>query len=71
MSEKSIHPPMCPACKVNGTKYIVQSDSSQESNEGESLFNIAHCSKCGHIYGVVSKVFIGPRRPSMTPPNFP
>lgn len=65
MSEKTVHPPICPECKVKGVENIIQSDSHQESNNGKPLFNIAHCTKCGYVYGVFCKISIGPGRPPM------
>lgn len=52
--------PKCPDCKIQGREYVVSSDSVEASKGGDEWFNIAHCSKCGHVYGVFAKVVRSP-----------
>ncbi|MFJ8064938.1 transcriptional regulator [Psychrobacillus sp. NPDC096426] len=47
--------PKCPSCNIQGLEHIVSSDSHEESEAGTPWFNIAHCNKCGHVYGVFNK----------------
>jgi hypothetical protein len=54
MSEE-VAQPKCPDCKIQGVEYIVSTDSEEQHGSGAAWFNIAHCSKCGHIYGVFTK----------------
>lgn len=53
--------PKCPSCGVQGTQYIVSTESEQQSRNGDPWFEIAHCSECGHVYGVFPKVVHKPR----------
>lgn len=65
---QNIAEPKCPECKIQGKKYIVSADSVEESKGGDTWFNIAHCSECGHVYGVFAKVV---RSPSVPQVSFP
>ena len=47
--------PKCPACSVQGIEYITSTDSTEQSKGGDTWFNVAHCSECGHVYGVFAK----------------
>lgn len=47
--------PKCPSCEAVGTKYIISKVSDKQSKSGIPLFNIAHCSECGYVYGVFVK----------------
>jgi uncharacterized Zn finger protein len=60
--------PKCPECGATGTEHIVSKDSDEQSKGGDPWFNIVHCDKCGHVYGVFAKVV---RSPSMKLPNMP
>jgi uncharacterized Zn finger protein len=59
--------PKCPSCEVIGIKYIVSSESDQQSKGGVAWFNIAHCSECGHVYGVFAKTVHKPPMPNLIP----
>ena len=48
--------PKCPECEVVGVEHIVSVDSKEQNGVGDAWFNIAHCEKCGHVYGVFAKV---------------
>lgn len=52
--------PKCPSCSIQGTKYIVSKESEEQSRGGDAWFNIAHCSECGHVYGVFAKTTLSP-----------
>lgn len=54
-------PPKCPDCGVAGTEFLVATDSAERSRDGKAWFNIVHCSRCGHVYGVIAKHVFGPR----------
>ena len=60
MSEEEIHPPKCPSCSVVGKEHIVHELSDLHSKGGDPWFDIVHCAKCGHVYGVFNKVSLGP-----------
>ncbi|WOE32147.1 MULTISPECIES: hypothetical protein [unclassified Acinetobacter] len=62
---QNIAEPKCPDCKVQGLKYIVSSNSVEESKRGDTWFNIAHCSQCGHVYGVFAKIINAPSMPPL------
>ena len=47
--------PKCPSCEVIGTEFIVSTESNQVNGHDEAWFEIAHCSECGHVYGVFAK----------------
>lgn len=64
----NIAEPKCPECKVQGIKYIVSSDSVEASKSGDTWFNIAHCSECGHVYGVFAKIVRAPTAPNIPRP---
>ncbi len=53
--------PKCPDCGVVGVKHLVATDSSEKSRDGKAWFNIVHCGRCGHVYGVFAKHVFGPR----------
>ena len=53
--------PKCPDCGVAGAEHLVVTDSSEKSRDGKAWFNIVHCSRCGHVYGVFAKHVFGPR----------
>ena len=56
--------PVCPSCQLQGRRYIVSSESEEQSYLGDAWFHIAHCSECGHVYGIFTKA----ARASMKPP---
>ncbi len=58
-----IHEPKCPSCKIIGKSNIVSSKSDSQSGGGDPWFEIAHCAKCGHVYGVFAKVVNPPKQP--------
>ena len=60
---QDVSEPKCPECKIQGKEYIVSVESEQESRGGDAWFNIAHCSKCGHVYGVFAKIVRSPTPP--------
>jgi len=60
MSDENIHQPKCGDCHVVGLEYIVEQESVQTSKAGDAWFNIVHCSKCGHVYGVFNKISLSP-----------
>jgi uncharacterized Zn finger protein len=51
--------PKCPACSVQGIQYITSSESAERSKGGDVRFYIAHCTECGHVYGVFTKAAHG------------
>jgi ribosomal protein S27E len=53
--------PKCPDCAVVGAEFLVTTESSERSRDGKAWFNIVHCSRCGHVYGVFAKHIFGPR----------
>ena len=62
--------PKCPSCGIEGVEYIVSKDSKEKSRQGKSWFNIAHCSNCGHVYGIFSKHIMGPKAgPTLVVPD--
>lgn len=58
--------PKCPSCEAIGMQYIVSKDSNEQSKGGDTWFNIVHCSECGHVYGVFSKIVNGPSMPRIS-----
>jgi len=56
--------PKCPSCDVRGRRYIISSESEARSYIRDAWFHIAHCSECGHVYGIFTKA----TRESMKPP---
>jgi hypothetical protein len=58
---------MCPTCKSQGIEFVISEPSIEESKGGDSWFNVAYCSSCGHIHGIFNKVSNPPTR---TVPNF-
>ena len=61
--------PKCPSCNVQGIAYIVSTESEEQSKGGDAWFNVAHCSECGHVYGVFAKIVRGPTMPSIPFPS--
>lgn len=59
-NEENIHPPKCPDCGIAGTEFINHVESDLQSKGGDPWFDIVHCSKCGHVYGVFNKVSLNP-----------
>lgn len=57
--------PKCPSCGVVGVDKVVSTKSAQQSKGGDSWFEIAHCSDCGHIYNVFPKVVLSPTPPRL------
>lgn len=57
--------PKCPSCNIVGTKNIVAKESVMKSNGGDAWFEIVHCCKCGHVYGVFAKTVLRPSMPSI------
>jgi len=55
-NEDVIHPPKCPDCGVIGKEHINHEPSEQQSRSGDPWFDIVHCSKCGHVYGIFNKI---------------
>lgn len=47
--------PKCPDCGVAGIEKIISTPSKQQSRERKPWFNVAHCSECGHVYGIFTK----------------
>jgi hypothetical protein len=47
--------PKCPECKATGLDKIVSENSKEESQGGDTWFNIVFCSSCGYVYGVFAK----------------
>jgi len=59
--------PKCPDCGIIGIKHIVATESEERSQGGDPWFEIAHCDKCGHVYGVFPKIV---HKPSIKVPSF-
>lgn len=61
--------PKCPSCLVQGIQYVIASESQSKTGNGDAWFEIAHCSQCGHVYGVFAKIIHAPtfRRPYLDP----
>ena len=57
--------PKCPKCNVEGGSYIISQDSEETSGSGIAWFNIAHCSECGHVYGIFAKTTNPPPAPKL------
>jgi len=55
--------PKCPSCAVQGLPYLVSSESEERSYIGDAWFHIAHCSACGHVYGIFTKEMRASRTP--------
>lgn len=66
----TIAEPKCPDCKIQGAKYITCCETEVQSRGGEPWFEVAHCSQCGHVYGVFAKIVKSPTTPSIPLPNF-
>jgi uncharacterized Zn finger protein len=60
--------PKCPSCGVEGISFIVSKGSDETSKDGNTWFNVAHCSECGHIYGVFAKIVNSRNVPFVNPP---
>jgi uncharacterized Zn finger protein len=52
--------PKCPSCGVQGRDSFATTESRQQSQGGETWFEIVHCAGCGHVYGIITKVVRGP-----------
>ncbi|MBC8950229.1 transcriptional regulator [Xenorhabdus sp. TS4] len=57
------HPPVCPKCSIEGIEHIYSSPSEKQSKAGDPWFEVAHCTKCGHVYGVFAKIVYEPTVP--------
>jgi hypothetical protein len=47
---------------VQGVEYIEPHESKQQSKGGETWFEVAACTECGHVYGVFPKVVLLPNQ---------
>lgn len=52
--------PKCPGCGIKGVEYIISVESIEQSKGGDAWFEIAHCTQCGHVYGVFAKTLKQP-----------
>lgn len=43
---------------MTGVEHIVSVESEEESKGGDAWFEIAHCDRCGYVYGVFPKVVL-------------
>jgi len=57
--------PKCPDCSATGTDKIVSSASEERSRENKPWFFVAHCSECGHVYGIFTKHVFGRSGPQL------
>lgn len=57
--------PKCPDCGTSGIEKIVSMPSKERSKEQRAWFNVAHCSECGHVYGIFTKHVFGRSGPQL------
>lgn len=57
--------PRCPECAVSGSDKIISSPSKEKARDNSPWFFVAHCSECGHVYGVFAKHVFGRGGPQL------
>lgn len=50
--------PKCPACEAEGKENFFSTASEQKVTGGLAKFEIVHCGKCGHVYGIFPNFMI-------------
>jgi len=64
-ARKTMAEPKCPDCGESGIEHVVSTPSKEQSRERRAWFYVAHCDKCGHVYGIFNKHVFGKSGPQL------